>query len=141
LFASCFDDLRASLQAQLDAMAPGRPPPDATAPVGVIFEHAYHNRPVYRAVCGRRGDSVISRQLHELIVGLLREHLAVVHPRHPVEPVAEFFAGALLGVLIWWVRQDFPYPPGEIAVICQELAAAGIMATVDPMSPHPARPG
>jgi AcrR family transcriptional regulator len=130
LFGSCFDDLRDSLQHELDALTPGLPPPDPGRPVGVIFEHAYRNRPVYQAVCGRRGDNLISRHLHDLVVGLLREHLSAVGTRLPAEVVAEYHANALLGVLVWWVRQDFPYGPDEIARMSQELTAAGVMATV-----------
>jgi AcrR family transcriptional regulator len=130
LFGSCFDDLRESLQRELDAMTPGLAPPDPGRPVGVIFEHAYRNRLVYQAVCGRRGDNLISRHLHDLVVGLLREHLSTVGTRLPAEVVAEYHANALLGVLVWWVRQDFPYGPAEIARMSQELTAAGVMATV-----------
>jgi AcrR family transcriptional regulator len=130
LFGSCFDDLRDSLQRELDAMTPGLPPRDPRRPVGVIFEHAYRNRPVYQAVCGRRGDNMISRHLHDLIGGLLREHLSAVGTRLPAEVVAEYHASALLGVLVWWVRQDFPYGPVEMAAMAQELTAAGVMATV-----------
>jgi len=130
LFGSCFDDLRESLQQELDAMTPGLPPPDSRRPVGVIFQHAYRNRPVYQALCGRRGGTMISRHLHDLIVGLLHEHLSAVGSRLPAEVVAEYHANALLGVLVWWVRQDFPYPPAEIAEMSQELTAAGVMATV-----------
>ena len=130
LFASCFDDLRDGLQRELDAMAPGLPPSGPTRPIGVIFEHAYANRPVYRAVLGRRGDNPINRHLHRLMVDLLRGHLAAVGTRLPVELVAEYHASALLGVLVWWVRQDFRYGPAEMARMCQELTTPGVMANL-----------
>jgi len=141
LFGSCFDDLRDSLQGELAAMAPGRPPEGPNSPVGVIFEHAHRNRPVYRAVCGRRGDNMISRHLHDLVAGVLREHFTAVGTRLNADVVAEYHASALLGVLVWWVRQDFPYPPAEIALICRNLAAPSVMASVGSERAHPVVPG
>jgi AcrR family transcriptional regulator len=131
LFASCFDDLRDDLRRHLDAMTPGQPPHHPTQPVGSVFEHAYRNRAVYRAVCGRRGDTMLGRQLHPLLVGLLTEHLAGVGTRLPVEVVAEYHANALLGLVVWWVRQDFPYGPEAMARMCLELTAPGVMASLE----------
>jgi AcrR family transcriptional regulator len=130
LFTSCFDDLRDGLRHELDAMDRAGPPADPTRPVGIIFEHADARREVYRAVCGRRAGNVATRHLHDLLAGLLREHLDAVGTRLPVEIVAEYHASALLGVLVWWVQQDFPYGPAEMSRMCQELTAPGVMASL-----------
>jgi AcrR family transcriptional regulator len=125
LFASCFDDLRADLDRELGAMAPGVAPSDPVQPVGVIFEHAHRNQLVYRAVCGGTGDSVGRRHLHRLIYDALRAHLGAVGTRLPADVVAEYHAGAFTGVLAWWVRQGFPYGPAEMARMCRQMAAPG----------------
>ena len=130
LFSSCFDDLREDLRQHLEAMEQSPSMRHPTQPVGSVFDHAYRNREVYRAVCGRRGANMISRQLHPLLIGLLREHLTAVRTRLPVEVVAEYHANALLGLLVWWVRQDFPYGPDEMARMCTELTAPGVMASL-----------
>jgi AcrR family transcriptional regulator len=121
LFASCFDDLRADLERELSAMG-GAPPDDPAAPIGVIFEHAYRNRPVYRAVG--------AAHLHGLLVAALRDHLAEQNTRLPVEIVAEYHAGALIGVLSWWVRAGFPQGPAEMARMCREMTQPGVMAAL-----------
>ena len=121
LFASCFDDLRADLERELSAMG-GAPPDDPASPIGVIFEHAYRNRPVYRAVG--------ATHLHDLLFGALRDHLAGRSTRLPVEVVAEYHASALIGVLGWWVRADFPYGPAEMARMCREITQPGVMAAL-----------
>jgi AcrR family transcriptional regulator len=128
LFMSCFDDLRDDLRRELDAMDPSTPPADPTRPVGVIFEHAHRNRQVYRAVFGRQGGNIVTRHLHQLMFDLLRSHLEAAGTRLPVDIVAEYHASALLGVLVWWVRHDFPYGPAEMSRMCQELTAPGVMA-------------
>lgn len=128
LFMSCFDDLREDLRGELDAMTAGHPSTDAHRPVGLIFAHAYRNRLVYRAVCGRQGGTEFTHRLQRLLFDLLREHLQAAGTRLPVDLVAEYHASALLGVLVWWVRQDFPYGPDEMAAMCHELTAPGVMA-------------
>jgi AcrR family transcriptional regulator len=127
LFAACFDDLRAGLERELAAIA-AAPAHDPTRPFGVIFEHAYRNQQVYRALCGRSGETAGTRHLHRMILDSLRDHLTPVGLRLPVDVVAEYHAGALLGVLLWWVRRGFPQPPAEIAQICQAMATPAVMA-------------
>jgi AcrR family transcriptional regulator len=123
LLMSCFDGLRDELTADLDAMTPG-----------LLFHHAYRHRPVYRALCGRPGGTVVQRYLHVLIAGALRAHLqpqlAAAGSSIPAEAMAEFYTSALLGLLIWWVAQDFKGGPDAIAQIYGELAAPGILAAV-----------
>jgi AcrR family transcriptional regulator len=130
LFTSCFDGLREGLHRDLAAMAPGRPLPDPVAPVRVLFEHAAAHRDVSRAVCGRPGGTVASRHLHTMVSDLLREHFAAVGTRLPAEVMAEYFAAALLGVLIWWVRHDFPHDADHVAAMCQDLTAPGVLANL-----------
>src|SRR4051812_30798742 len=128
LFSSCFDDLREDLRRHLDAMSPGRPPEHPTRPVGSVFEHAYRNRAVYRAVCGRRGENMLGRQLHPLLVGLLPEHLPGVGTRLRGGVAAESPATALLGGVVWGVRQVSPWGRDGMAQMCMELPAPGVRA-------------
>ena len=111
LLMSCFDEL----SADLDGMTPSR-----------LFHHAYRNRPVYRALCGRPGGTLVQRHLHTLIVGVLRSQLTAAGPRIPAEAMAEFYTSALLGLLIWWVGRDFEGGPDAIAHIYSTLAAPGL---------------
>jgi|UPI0003777B5D AcrR family transcriptional regulator len=121
LFASCFDDLRADLERELAAMG-GSPPDDPASPIGVIFEHAHRNQPVYRAVG--------AAHLHDLLFSALRDHLAGHGARLPVEIVAEYHASALVGVLGWWVRAGFPHGPEAMARMCREMTQPGVMAAL-----------
>ena len=75
LLLSCFDSLRDELGRELDAMTPGATPTDRRRPTIVLFEHAYRNRRIYQALCGRNGGTVVQRHLHTLITRALRTHL------------------------------------------------------------------
>ena len=134
LLVSSFDTMRQELQRDLDAMQPGELPADPTSPARAIFDHAHRNRRVYRALCGKQGGTVVYRHLHALIGGMLREHLrphlAAAGSDLPVDVVAEFCTTALLGLLVWWVDQDFPYGPAKLARMYQRLAAPGVLAAL-----------
>jgi AcrR family transcriptional regulator len=132
LLMSCFDGLRDELTADLDATAPS-----------LLFQHAYRHRPVYRALCGRPGGTVVQRHLHALIAGALRTylqpHLTAAGSNIPAEAMAEFYTSALLGLLIWWVAQDFKGGPDAIAQIYGALAVPGILAAVSAPDSRAAR--
>jgi Transcriptional regulator C-terminal region len=117
-------------------MTPGEAAHGPVRPVGVMFEHAHRHGRIYRAGLGRSGDSVLSRHLHDVLAELLGAHLAAIGTRMPVEVVAEYHASALLGLLVWWVRQDFPYGPEEMSRMCQDLTAPGVRGALDPAVVH-----
>jgi AcrR family transcriptional regulator len=131
LLVASFDGMREELRQELDAMTPGVPAADPARPAAVIFEHAHRHRRVYRALCGKHGGDLVHRYLHRLISELLREHLrphlTAADSDLPVDVVAEFYSNAGLGLLLWWVGQDFPHDPAWLARIYQRLAMPGIL--------------
>jgi AcrR family transcriptional regulator len=152
LLLSGFDELRDDLRRDMDSLTPGEMPDDPAHPVSVVFRHAYNHRPIYRALCGRQGGNVIDGHLRAMFGTLLgdhlRPHLAAAGSSLPAAIVAEFYASALIGVLKWWVNDDFPYSPHEVAAAYGALAGPGIVAAIgaDPVAEsHPAstsaRPG
>jgi AcrR family transcriptional regulator len=149
LLIANFDDLGEQLRADLDAMTPGVAPPDPTKPVGVIYQHAYERREAYKALCGKQGGNIVYGHLHRLVGGLLRDHLrphlaaagsdGVSEAPGPsvgakqsldVDVVAEFYTAAALGLLVWWVDQDFRYDPATLAAMYHRLAVPGILAAL-----------
>ncbi|MCW3839097.1 TetR/AcrR family transcriptional regulator [Micromonospora yasonensis] len=133
LLLAGFDDLRTDLKRDLDALSPGVPP-HPTSPTGVIFAHAYRHRDLYKALCGRRGGTVAQRHLHRLVSDLLRDHLRphieTAGSDLPVDVAAAFYTSAALGMLTWWVDQDFRPGPAALASIYQRLAAPGLLAAL-----------
>jgi AcrR family transcriptional regulator len=132
LLLSCFDGLRDDLGLALAELADGPEPLDPRVPTIGLFEHAYRNRRMYRALCGRTGGAIVSRHLHTLVAAALRAHLephvAAAGSPVPADAMAEFYTSALLGMLVWWVGQDFPHGPGHIASLYGQLAIPGIRA-------------
>jgi len=103
LFLSNFDDMRRQLLDTVDDADPARV-------AAAIFGHAYANRQVYQAICGKRGGTMVHRHLHRLVTGLLGNDVA-----------AEFYAGGLLAMLAWWVDHDFHPPPDKLGAAYRDL--------------------
>jgi AcrR family transcriptional regulator len=126
LLLSCFDGLRDELHRDLDPDGTGG---DAGRAADAIFALAYEHRRVFRAMCGRRGGTIVHGHLHTMIRTAFAAHLPP-HPAAagspvPAEAVAEFYTAALLGLLVWWVGRDFPEPPAELAALYRQLVTTG----------------
>jgi AcrR family transcriptional regulator len=141
LLVACFDNVRDELRREIDAMTPGASPPDPARPAAAIFAHAQRRRPVYRALCGKQGGTIVLGHLHGLVRGLLQEHLqphlAAAGSDVPVEVVAEFYASATIGLLSWWVDRDFPYEPSQLTELYRRLATPGMLAVLAAPAPAP----
>jgi AcrR family transcriptional regulator len=147
LLLSAFDDVRAGVQADLDSMRPGAAPHDLAQPSRALFTHAYANRTVYRAICGRHtAGTVVQRHLQamlsEIIGGHLAPHLAAANATLPADLVSEAYASALVASLMWCVEHDFPNDPLWMARAYGSLTAPGILAAIGPNHPgrRPAMP-
>ncbi len=125
LLTTSFDDMDEQLQRQL-ADVPAATPIDVALPAALLFEHAYRNQRVYRALCGHQGGAVVQRHLRLLIGDLLRKHLRQEPSRSdtevPADIAAEFYTSAALGLLVWWIAHDFCNGPTWLAATYRALA-------------------
>ncbi len=92
-----------------------------------LFEYVENHYDIYRILMIGKGYVVASRELHELLrngvakglVELLREDQKKLSvPRDFVE---NYLAGALLALLYWWLDNDMPYTPADMAQMYQHL--------------------
>jgi AcrR family transcriptional regulator len=125
LLTATFDDLREQLEREAGHEAPLHP----GRPAELIFEHAHRHQRVYRALCGRRGGQAVQRHLHRMVRDLLRD-AAPAEPGLPAELVAEFHTSATLGLLVWWIDQDFAHGPEWLAAAYRTLAGSAQPAAV-----------
>ena len=126
LLTASFDEMRDQLEHQL-ADIDATSPLDVTLPAALLYEHAYRNQRVYRALCGRQGGALVQRYLRRLIGDLLRKHLRphVSRADVPAEVAAEFYTSAALGLLVWWIDHDFCNGPSWLTSTYRTLATPG----------------
>lgn len=126
LLLASFDGMRDQLElefAGIDATTPV----DITLPAALLYEHAYRNQRVYRALCGRQGGALVQRYLRRLIGDLLRKHLQpnVTPTEVPSDVAAEFYTSAALGLMLWWIDHDFCNGPAWLTAAYRALATPG----------------
>jgi AcrR family transcriptional regulator len=135
VFASGFDELRASLKAQQRA-ALARGGDVGERVFGFtheMFVHADEYRHVFRAMAGRQSGIVVQRLLHKLLVDLVRDDVEATTNRDTtnagtVDAVAQFIAGGLLSLLIWWLNGNPRLSPAEVNELFRKIARPAVKA-------------
>lgn len=101
------------------------------APVEQVFQYAGEHAALYRAIMNGQGGFNVSRRLHAIIA---RSHRQVVEaqmaqgnisPRVPLDFLCNYFAGSVLTLVFWWLENDQPYPPDEMARLFRVISLYG----------------
>jgi AcrR family transcriptional regulator len=126
LLTANFDAMHEQLERELDKIA-ATGPVDVALPAALLFEHAYRNQRMYRAMCGRQGGELVHRHLRRLIGDVLRKRLAPQLQQDgaevPSDVAAEFYTSAALGLLVWWIDKDFCGDDAWMTGLYRKLAA------------------
>ena len=73
-----------------------------------------------------------SAKIRTLLVTSITERLtqATIIPKTSREPVAHFIAGAILGLLHWWIETDMSHSPEEVNLMFLRILQGGLPAWV-----------
>jgi AcrR family transcriptional regulator len=85
-----------------------------------LFEHAAKNQQFYRLMLCGEGIGRFQRLVGEYIAEMVSAKVHEVPPANqhfavPVDMHAYFVAGATLGLLAWWLENDMPFTPHQMA--------------------------
>jgi AcrR family transcriptional regulator len=99
-------------------------------PVRGLFRHAAERYRSLRAMLDTPGAEVFWTQSHAALCAAIESSLVAPAARRsrsavPAPIQAQFVAGALLGVLKWWLREGMPHPPEQMAAMFEALMPAG----------------
>jgi AcrR family transcriptional regulator len=135
LLASGFDDLRASLKArQREAFSRARSLEERVFAFSLeLFSHVNEYRDVFRAMVGKRSGAAVQRLLHKLLADLIRDDVKGTvargeESRVPTEALVQFVAGALVGLLLWWLDGKMRLSVGEVNALFRRLAIPALKA-------------
>jgi AcrR family transcriptional regulator len=124
------DDLAAFLRDHRDAL-PGQVFGFSLA----LFEHAHEQRPLLRALLGRRGSAFVRSRIEHLIAELVREEIDTITGDTvtvPVEIVVDYVVGAYMALLARWLDDDNRYSPQTMDAAFRRLVLPGLTATLQP---------
>jgi AcrR family transcriptional regulator len=97
-----------------------------------LFEHVEDHRDVFQAMVGRRSGTVIRQTFHKMLLDLVRQDVRTTtgaDARSTAgEARAQFIAGGLFGLVIWWV--DAPKRPSvdDVDALFRRLARPALEA-------------
>jgi len=135
LLVSGFDALRVSLkQRQAEALARvGAGEERILAFSYEMFAHVHEYRAVSEAMMGKQSFAAVQRVLHKLLVDLIRDDVKAAVPRAdghavPREALVQFLAGALSGLLMWWLQEKKPLSVKAMNELFRRLAIPAITA-------------
>lgn len=102
-------------------------------PICMIFQHAADNEEIYRLVLHGEGVDQASQRLQEMmtkaVTSFLDPKLGDGSEKFslpiPVELFGNYFAGALLAMIKWWLDEDIPYTSEEMEAIFFQMFLPG----------------
>ncbi|MEJ2707911.1 MAG: TetR/AcrR family transcriptional regulator [Anaerolineales bacterium] len=108
-------------------------------PILLSFYHARENADLYRIILRGEGafkaierlrkivaqtiDELLGEALHELAV----QENTKFEPRVPMKVFINYFSGSLLGIMTWWLEEEEPYSPEEMAEMFQLMFFQGAL--------------
>ncbi len=112
-------------------------------PMVLVFQHVAENADYYRIILRGQGMYTVGERLRAIIikaikdVGLARsqEGSLACEPQDrlkgetqvPLDVIANYYAGSVMGLVTWWLENDTPYPAGQMAEYFQQLFFPGLM--------------
>jgi AcrR family transcriptional regulator len=137
LLLSGFDTLRASLK-ERHREAQSRPGPveeRAFAFSHELFAHVNDHRDLFQAMAGKCSGAVVQSVIHKLLLDLVKDDLKSMLPAagsnavHP-EALAQFIAGAMFGLVMWWMGARMRPSVDELNGMFRRLALASLKAAL-----------
>lgn len=98
-------------------------------PFIVFFEHASQNATLYRVLLRGRNSENFSYQMRDIVEQAIRDIIQLkpdtdetkISLEIPVNLLAAYFTGAMLGTINWWLENNLPYEPREMAIMFNNL--------------------
>ncbi|VAW37577.1 hypothetical protein MNBD_CHLOROFLEXI01-306 [hydrothermal vent metagenome] len=124
-----FDELVQRIES-ITAVTPVWESPEANE---MVFEHVAEHADLYRVLLGKNGLGYVINRIIDYIAQFseahMRAHLGTVEPQVPLEIIARHVAGSLYALLTWWLMNDMPYTPRQMAEMATNLCLMGSVPT------------
>jgi len=110
---------------------------DDNPPSLPVFKHVAEYADLYRSLLGEKGvSSVINRTLNYIARIAEEQYMLLVDKDEvenlpvPIEVASRHLAGALFSMVSWWLEQDMPHTPEEMAQMFHILTVPSILAAI-----------
>jgi hypothetical protein len=95
-----------------------------------MFEHIRTYAKFYRVMLGRNGDPSFAEKIRQYVWKRIRRSLpeALLRDRKSAELHLSYIASGSVGVMLWWLENDMPYTPAEMAALAYRFSGAYVNA-------------
>ncbi|MBK9051313.1 MAG: TetR/AcrR family transcriptional regulator [Chloroflexi bacterium] len=131
LLVTSLTEIFDELVVQMEAQAEGKPPWESMVHAEILFEHIAENFALYQAVLGQNGLGYVMHRILAYIAAHEEKELRAYFgdaaaPPLPIPILAHHVAGSIFALASWWVENNRPYSPTEMAVMLQQLCVQGM---------------
>jgi AcrR family transcriptional regulator len=106
---------------------------DTAAPIMLTFQHAADNASLYRLIMRGEAAYAAKKRLHKIIQRAVIEFLQLkqekenllIDPQVPLDIFASYLAVSWMGIISWWLEEEMPYYPEEMAQMFQKMFLYG----------------
>jgi len=134
LLVSGFEQLKASLRTRQQQARSARLPQDRVFAFShELFVHVQEYRQLFKAMVGKHSGAIVQRTMQKLLLDLIRDEVKQPGSRNaeatiPSEALAQFIAGGLFGLLMWWLNDRSPLSVEEVNEMFRRLAIPAFRA-------------
>jgi AcrR family transcriptional regulator len=109
---------------------------DSRTPELLTFRHVAEHAALYKVLLGDRGMGHVIYRIINYIARFTQRKLLSAYPPQfssgiPEAVVAHHVAGSLFALVSWWVANNLPYSPEEMAEMAHTLCTQGIAAVLN----------
>ncbi len=93
-----------------------------------LFEHIRANARFFRVMLGKNGDPAFSEKIRQYMQKRLQGSLpkGLRNEAVSLDLYMSYISSGALGALKWWLENDMPYSPEEMAAISDQLTVTNI---------------
>jgi AcrR family transcriptional regulator len=129
-----FDDLTAHMESPTAVIAKQdqHQPPEHFVR---IFQHAAAHHDLYKTLLASGGVEPFRKLLHDYMSAQIAQRVYLLTAQQktnsiPQEVIVQFAVGALLHILTWWIVEDRPHSPEQMALWLYELITNGMVSSI-----------
>ncbi|MCB9455903.1 MAG: TetR/AcrR family transcriptional regulator [Anaerolineaceae bacterium] len=132
LLLTSLEEVYDDLNARVGEITPGGMMADGNPVELVAFQHVAEFADFYRVMLSSRGVAAFIIRVQHYLASVFQQHVQICFPAGltstvPIDILAYREAGALIGTLSWWLENEMPYPPTEMAHLHYQSGAKGVL--------------
>lgn len=130
LLVASLEDMFAQLGDSIAPLAKVMGEHNSITATRLVFQHFADHHRLYRVLLTEKGAVMVFTRLLKILSQVAEQDVIlkdVDQPKTgiPTHLVAHYVTGALLGLIVWWLNNDRPYSPEQMAVIYGHLMDPG----------------